>query len=88
MKILKQPKTITLYSRAMCGWCADTKSWLDKQGWPYMVCDTGKDPVARQQAIKLSGQTLVPVIEVDGLVLGDFDTDQLENFLKEHGYLD
>ena len=71
----------------MCGWCADAKNWLDRQGWPYTVRDTGKDSAARQQAIELSSQTLVPVIEVDGLVLGDFDTDQLENFLKEHGYL-
>jgi hypothetical protein len=30
----------------------------------------------------------VPVIEVDGLVLGDFDTGQLEAFLRKHGYLD
>jgi hypothetical protein len=30
----------------------------------------------------------VPVIEVDGLVLGDFDVDQLQAFLKKHGYLE
>ena len=35
----------------------------------------------------LSGQTLVPVIEVDDPVLGDFDTDQLQACLKQHGYL-
>ncbi len=87
MKVLKQPKMVTLYSRAMCGWCTDAKNWLDRYGWPYTICDTGKDPAARQKAIELSGQTFVPVIEVDGLVLGDFDTDQLESFLKEHGYL-
>jgi hypothetical protein len=31
---------------------------------------------------ELSGQTLAPVIEVDGEVLADFDTGQLEKFWK------
>jgi hypothetical protein len=31
---------------------------------------------------------MVPVIEVDGLVLGDFDTGQLEVFLRQHGYME
>ncbi len=88
MKVLKQPKAISLYSRAMCGWCIDAKEWLDLMGWKYEVHDTGKDPAARQKAIELSNQTLVPVIEVDGHVLGDFDTGQLETFLKKNGYLE
>lgn len=87
MKVLKQPGAITLYSRPMCGWCQDAKAWLDEAGWKYTVRDTGKDASAREKAIELSGQTCVPVIEVDGLVLGDFDTGQLEVFLKKHGYL-
>ena len=87
MQVLKKPKAITLYSRALCGWCIDAKQWLDRMGWAYEIRDTGKDPSASQKAIELSGQSLVPVIEVDGIVLGDFDTGQLEDFLKEHGYL-
>ncbi len=71
----------------MCGWCMDAKAWLNKIGWDYTALDTGKDATAREKAIQLSGQSLVPVIEVDGLVLGDFDTHQLEAFLKQHGYL-
>ncbi len=87
MKVLKQPQAITLYSRAMCGWCIDAKKWLEKQGWTFTLRDTGRDLEARQKAIELSGQPLVPVIEIDGQVLGDFDTGQLEEFLLKHGYL-
>jgi glutaredoxin 3 len=87
MKVQKQPQSIILYSRAMCGWCIDAKEWLDKMGWKYEVRDTGKDPSAKKEAIELSGQTCVPVINVDGLILGDFDTGQLEDFLKKNGYL-
>ena len=87
MKILKQPARITLYSRPLCGWCQDAKAWLDARGWKHIVSDVGTDLAARQRAVELSGQTCVPVIEVDGLALGDFDVAQLEEFLQKHSYL-
>lgn len=87
MKVLKQPREIILYSRPICGWCQDAKAWLEERGWPFEIRNVGADREARQRAIELSGQTLVPVIEVDEHVLGDFDVDQLEVFLRERGYL-
>jgi glutaredoxin len=87
LNFLKQPQRIVLYSRPMCGWCIDAKEWLDEQGLMYEAVNVGADAAARQRAIELSGQTLVPVIEVDGHVLGDFDTGQLLVFLQQHGYL-
>ena len=86
MTFIKQPQSITLYSRPMCGWCQDAKEWLDAHGQKYTVQNT-TDPAARLKAVELSRQTYVPVIEIDGLVLGDFDTNQLEAFLKNNGYL-
>lgn len=88
MKILKQPVQITLYSRAMCSWCEDAKKWLNQIGWKYQSRDVGQDQEARLKAVSLSGQKCVPVIDVDGLVLGDFDVNQLEAFLKKNGYLE
>ncbi len=88
MKIRRQPKQITLFTRPICGWCQDAKGWLEERGWAFEILDVGANLEARQRAIELSGQRLVPVIEVDGLVLGDFDTDQLEAFLRQHDYLE
>jgi glutaredoxin 3 len=87
MIILKKPSRITLYSRPLCGWCQEAKEWLDAQGWSHTVSNVGTDMDARQKAVELSGQTCVPVIEVDGHVLGDFDVGQLEVFLQKHGYI-
>jgi glutaredoxin len=87
MTTLKQPVQITLFSRPLCGWCQDAKAWLEERGWHFETRDVGSDLAARERAATLSGQRCVPVIEVDGLVLGDFDTRQLEVFLKSHGYL-
>jgi len=88
VKFVRQPQQITLYSRPMCGWCIEAKEWLEAQGLKFTAINVGVDAFARQRAVELSGQTLVPVIEVDGLVLGDFDVDQLQAFLKKHGYLE
>lgn len=86
-QVLKTPKTLVLYSRPICGWCLEAKAWLDAIGWKYEARDTGADPAAREHAARISGTTYVPVIEVDDLVLGDFDTGQLEEFLRKNGYL-
>ena len=88
MKILKHPAQITLFSRPMCGWCQEAKAWIEQRGWKYLGVDVGVDLAARKRAVELSGQTLVPVILVDDHVLGDFDTGQLETFLRQHGYLE
>ena len=48
----------------MCSWCMDAKHWLDEQGLKYTAVNVGADAAARQRAIELSGQTLVPVIKV------------------------
>ena len=40
-------------------------------------------PAARKEMRELSGQTLAPVIDVDGQILADFDTDQLAEFWKQ-----
>lgn len=87
MKILKPPHEIILYSRPLCGWCQEAKAWFEERGWPFQTLNVGTDRAARDRAIEISGQSCVPVVEIDGLVLGDFDVDQLETFLRQHGYL-
>ena len=38
---------------------------------------------ARREMVELSGQTHALVIDVDGEILADFDTEQLEEFWKK-----
>jgi len=54
--------------------------WLNSHGVKYETLDVISDPVARKEMLRLSGQTLAPVIEVDGEVLADFGVDELEEF--------
>ena len=78
-----KPKSVRLFVKPFCGWCHEAQDWLDDHEIEYQTLDVTTDRAARQEMLDLSGQTLAPVIEVDGEVLADFDTDQLEVFWKQ-----
>jgi monothiol glutaredoxin len=56
--------------------------WLDRQGIAYEKLDVIADPAAWDEMERLSGQTLAPVIEVEGKVLADFGAEELEEWWK------
>lgn len=76
-------RNVRLFIKPYCGWCHEARDWLDDKGIKYELLDVIGDPDARREMVELSGQTLAPVIEVDGQVLADFDTGQLEVFWKK-----
>lgn len=54
--------------------------WLDEQDIEYERIDVTGDEAAFDEMIRLSGQELAPVIDVDGQILADFGPDQLAEF--------
>jgi glutaredoxin len=74
---------IRLFVKPWCGWCQEAQEWLDEKGVRYDVIDVTSDRAGRQEMRELSGQTLAPVIDVDGKILADFDTGQLAQFWKQ-----
>lgn len=83
--MVMKPEKIRLFIKPYCGWCHEAMEWLDKRGIPYEVLDVISDAKARKEMLQLSGQTLAPTIDVDGEILADFDTEQLEKFWRELG---
>ncbi len=79
----KTMKTIKLYSKPLCGWCQDAKAYLKQHSIPFESIDVGADQAAYAEMQKLSGQTYVPTIVVNGKVLADFDVAALEKFLAQ-----
>lgn len=71
---------VRLFIKPYCGWCDEAVDWLRERGIAHETLDVTTDPAARQEMLRLSHQTLAPVIEVDGEVLADFGTDELEVF--------
>ena len=78
-----RPEKVRLFIKPYCGWCHEAMEWLDARGIQYETLDVTSDSAAWKEMTRLSGQTLAPVVEVDGEVLADFDTEQLEIFWNE-----
>jgi glutaredoxin 3 len=76
-------RNVRLFIKPYCGWCHEAREWLDEHGVAYETLDVISNSTARQEMEQLSRQTLTPVLEVDGKILADFDTDQLESFWKK-----
>jgi glutaredoxin 3 len=54
--------------------------WLDDHDIQYEKLDVIADEAAFEEMVRLSGQELAPVIEVDGKVLADFGPEELAKF--------
>ena len=76
-------KSVRLFVKPWCGWCRQAVKWLDAKGVEYETLDVLANTAAEREMHKLSGQDLAPVIDVDGQILADFDTDQLAEFWKQ-----
>ena len=78
-----QANRIRLFIKPYCGWCAQAMDWLEANGIEYEVLDVVADEKAYEEMYRLSGQTLAPVIDVDGKILADFGARELAAFWKK-----
>ena len=60
--------------------------WLDNHDIAYEKIDVIADDAAFAEMVRLSGQELAPVLDVDGKVLADFGPEELPKFFvpSEH----
>ncbi|MDB6111772.1 MAG: Glutaredoxin [Pedosphaera sp.] len=57
-------------------------NWLDDHDVEYETLDVISNDAAYEEMVRLSGQELAPVIDVNGKILADFGPDQLAVFWK------
>jgi len=57
--------------------------WLDEHDIVYEKIDVIADEAAFEEMVRLSGQELAPVIEVDRKVLADFGPEELAKFWEK-----
>ncbi len=62
----------------------DAKDYLTDRGYQFTEIDVGQDRAAYEEMKELSDQTYVPTLVAGDEVLANFDTDQLEKFLRAH----
>lgn len=77
------PSQVKLFVKPYCGWCRQAIRWLQARGVSHETLDVEANHEAMLEMIEKSGQTLAPVIEMNGAILADFDTDELAKFWTE-----
>ncbi len=79
--------SIIVYSTISCPYCAMVKNYLNSLGIKYEDVLVDQDHDRAMEMIAKSGQTGVPVIDIDGDIVIGFNKELLDTYLKKHGYL-
>lgn len=75
-------KNIIVYSTPLCPYCIMAKRYLAQKGFEYKEVDVSKNPGLIEVIYRKSGQTGVPVIEIDGKIIVGFDKAALDEYLN------
>ena len=68
---------VKVYSTSSCPWCQAAKDFLKANNIPFEDIDVGQNEKAAQEMILKSGQTGVPVIDIDGKIVKGFNKRQV-----------
>ncbi|MEK6902045.1 MAG: glutaredoxin family protein [archaeon] len=74
--------SITIYSTPFCPYCKLEKEFLKENKIVFKEVNVAEDTQAAQQMIMKSGQSGVPVTEIDGKIIVGFDKSALKKLLK------
>lgn len=63
---------VTVYTAPLCGYCSAAKRLLDSKKIAYDLIDLGGDPETRARLVAETGWRTVPLILVDGELIGGY----------------
>ena len=65
--------TVKVYSTPTCPWCVRVKEFLKENNIKFEDIDVSMNHTAAHEMIEKSGQSGVPVIDIDGKIIIGFD---------------
>jgi len=74
--------TVKVYSTTMCPYCVMAKDFLKKNKVKFEDINLEKNEEAVQEMVEKSGQTGVPVLDIDGTIIIGFDVEKIKKVLK------
>jgi glutaredoxin 3 len=75
---------VRVFGTDYCGWCRRAEALLAKEGIPFEKVDVTGDDEARAALVEASGgRRTVPVVFVDGRVIGGYE--ELARLIAAHG---
>lgn len=73
---------IIVYGAEWCAFCHEAMHYFDKLGVKYTYKNVDLNMDAAHAAIEKSGQTGIPVIDMDGEIIIGFDRHKIDETLK------
>ena len=73
---------VKVYSTSTCYFCVKLKEFLHQHKIPFEDADVNEDKKAAAEMIKKSGQTGVPVLDINGKIIIGFDVPEIKKALK------
>lgn len=74
---------VTIYSADWCAFCHAAKQYLDKIGVAYTEKNIEENRGYAEESVEKSGQTGIPVIDIDGEIIVGFDRVKIDATLKD-----
>lgn len=81
MRATKRPQRVLVFTTPSCPWCTRAKAYLRERRVPFREIDVSRDASAARDLVRRTGQTGVPVIEIDGKPIVGFDRDRVNKLL-------
>lgn len=78
---VREHAKVTLYATDWCGYCKQTRRFLDSKGIPYTEYDIEKDAAGRKAYEALGGRG-IPLIDVNGTLIRGFSEEEILAALK------
>jgi len=72
---------VRVFSTPFCPYCVTLKEFLKERGVEFEDIDVTEDRASLDEMIEKSGQTGVPVIEIDGQIVVGFERDKISKIL-------
>ncbi|HEY5805809.1 MAG TPA: glutaredoxin domain-containing protein [Candidatus Saccharimonadales bacterium] len=74
---------IIIYGAEWCAFCHEAMRYLDGLGVKYVYKNVELDMNDARAAVEKSGQTGIPVIDMDGTIIVGFDRPKINQVLKD-----
>lgn len=72
---------VLVFTTPTCSWCQRAKTYLRQQNVRFREIDVSRDASAARDLVRRTGQTGVPVIEIDGRPIVGFDRPKIDRLL-------
>lgn len=73
---------IRIFSTPSCPYCVTLKEFLKENNFDFEDIDVSQDQTSLNEMIEKSGQTGVPIVDIDGQIIIGFDKEKIVKLLN------